>query len=82
MRTEEFREGDEAWIIVDVDTWDETEFSQLLDWTKEDPRHHLAISNPKFELFLIMHFERAVGVPRLKKLTQCSNGTCRDTQRG
>ena len=63
MRAEEFREGDEAWIIVDVDTWDETEFSQLLDWTKKDPRHHLAISNPKFELFLIMHFERRGGCP-------------------
>ena len=68
MRTEEFREGDEAWIIVDVDTWDKTEFSQLLDWTKEDPRHHLAISNPKFELFLIMHFERGGGCTTPQKV--------------
>lgn len=82
MRTEEFREGDEAWIIVDVDTWDETEFSQLLDWTKEDPRHHLAISNPKFELFLIMHFERGggcttpqiVGAVLKRHAPRCSGG--------
>ena len=33
------------------DEWDDAEFAELLAWAKVDPRHHLAISNPKFELF-------------------------------
>lgn len=58
MKTEGFRKNDEAWIVVDVDMWGEEEFAKLLSWKKSDSRHHLAISNPKFELFLLMHFER------------------------
>lgn len=56
-----FRPGDEAWLVVDVDTWDESEFDEILAWEKSSPQFHLAISNPKFELFLVMHFERAGG---------------------
>lgn len=61
MREEDFRKCDEAWIVVDVDDWDEAEFAELLEWEESDSRHHLAISNPKFELFLVMHFEKANG---------------------
>ena len=61
MREEDFRKGDEAWVVVDVDEWDESEFAGLLAWAKSDSRHHLAISNPKFELFLVMHFEKGNG---------------------
>lgn len=56
-----FRPGDEAWLVVDVDTWDASEFDEILAWEESSPQFHLAISNPKFELFLIMHFERANG---------------------
>ena len=61
MRDHDFRKGDEAWILVDIDDWDEADIRGLLRWAAEDPRHHVAISNPKFELFLVMHFERANG---------------------
>lgn len=61
MRTQDFRPGDEAWILVDVDTWDKGDIDTLLRWAESDPRHHVAISNPKFELFLVMHFERGRG---------------------
>ena len=68
MREEDFRKGDEAWVVVDVDEWDESEFAELLAWAESDPRHHLAISNPKFELFLVMHFERANGCTTAPKV--------------
>ena len=61
MREKDFRKNDEAWIVVDVDDWGETEFSELLAWAESDSRHHLAVSNPKFELFLVMHFEKGNG---------------------
>lgn len=56
-----FRRDDEAWIVVDIDEWGESEFAELLKWEASDGRHHLAVSNPKFELFLVMHFDRANG---------------------
>ena len=68
MREEDFRRGDEAWVVVDVDEWDESEFAELLAWVESDPRHHLAISNPKFELFLVMHFEKANGCTTVPKV--------------
>lgn len=61
MKSSKFKRGDEAWVVVDVDEWDETEFEELLKWEASDGRHHLAVSNPKFELFLVMHFSPAGG---------------------
>ena len=68
LRTEDFRRGDEAWIAVDIDTWRKEEFAELLAWAESDFRHHLAISNPKFELFLVMHFERGNGCTTPQKV--------------
>lgn len=56
-----FRASDQAWIVVDIDTWEQEEIDAILAWECEDTRHHLAISNPKFELFLVMHYENAKG---------------------
>ena len=58
LRENDFRTSDEAWLVVDVDDWREAEFSELLAWEAADTRHHLAVSNPKFELFLVMHYEK------------------------
>lgn len=70
MRSEYFRRNDEAWIVVDVDTWDQKEFEELFAWEAADSRHHLAISNPKFELFLLMHFEPALGCTTPQKVDE------------
>jgi hypothetical protein len=50
------------------DDWNDAEFAELLAWAKSDPRHHLAISNPKFELFLVMHYERGNGCTTPQKV--------------
>lgn len=68
LRENDFRAGDEAWLVVDVDDWDEDEFEELLAWKVADDRHHLAVSNPKFELFLVMHFEKANGCTTPEKV--------------
>lgn len=61
LRENDFRKGDDAWLVIDVDEWSEDELAVLLEWEGKDRRHHLAISNPKFELFLVMHFEKGNG---------------------
>lgn len=61
MRNHDFHKGDEAWLMVDVDDWPAKELGSLVEWMRSDSRYHLAISNPKFELFLLMHFEKGNG---------------------
>lgn len=68
LRENDFRSGDEAWLVVDVDDWSKDEFRELLAWEAADSRHHLAVSNPKFELFLLMHFEKANGCTTPEKV--------------
>lgn len=56
LRKEDFRSDDEAWLIIDVDNWTREQIEIAVHWEASDRRHHLAISNPKFELFLLMHY--------------------------
>ena len=65
--SEELRDGDEAWVVVDVDDY-EGELGDLLEWCDSHPGFHLAVSNPKFELFLVMHFEKANGCTTAAKV--------------
>ncbi len=53
---------DEAWLVVDRDDWSEDHLKTLLAWTKEKKNYHLALSNPKFEYWLLLHFEDGTGI--------------------
>lgn len=68
LRNEDFRAIDEAWIVVDVDEWDSDELGSLFTWASQDNRCHVAISNPKFELYLVMHFEKGNGCTTAPKV--------------
>lgn len=57
----DFRKHDSAWIAMDVDEWTKEQIGKALAWSRSDERFHLAISNPKFELFLVMHYGLAKG---------------------
>lgn len=52
-----FREGDEAWIVVDRDSWKEEHLDKLYNWAKTKENYDVALSNPKFEYWLLLHFE-------------------------
>lgn len=59
-----FRKGDEAWLVVDKDKWSDTQLQQLHQWVqkrKGPVKRGLAVSNPKFELWLLLHFEDVAG---------------------
>lgn len=61
MRREMVQKGDETWIVMDADEWTDAQFEAARSWSKAAEANHLAISNPKFELFLLMHFGEAKG---------------------
>lgn len=54
-----FKKGDEAWLVVDKDNWDDAQLSELHLWTKKRGivKRGLAVSNPRFELWLLLYFE-------------------------
>jgi len=56
------RKGDEVWLVVDTDNWEEEHLKTLHHWTLTDEQYALAVSNPKFEYWLLLHFEDGSGV--------------------
>jgi hypothetical protein len=63
------RSGDEVWIVADKDNNDE---SDLTDVNSKCMRkgYHLAVSNPCFEYWLLLHFEEGndlSGIPECRK---------------
>lgn len=59
---QEFEPQDEAWLVVDKDVWDDDELMALYKWTKGGANRGLALSNPKFEYWLLLHFEEGAGI--------------------
>jgi len=57
LKAEGIQKSDEAWLVVDKDKWTDTQLSQLYDWTKKANNYYFALSNPKFEYWLLLHFE-------------------------
>ena len=57
LRSEELWNDDAAWLIVDKDRWTDGQLRRLLEWTHTDVRYGLAVSNPMFEYWLLLHFE-------------------------
>lgn len=63
MRTElskePLQELDEAWLVIDNDGREDKELEPLNQWAKQADKHNFALSNPKFEYWLLLHFEDA-----------------------
>src|SRR5690349_15468219 len=55
LKNEPLKKYDEAWIVIDKDTWTDEQLTQLCEWTKEAENYGLALSNPKFEYWLLLH---------------------------
>ncbi len=69
LRANILNNRDEAWLVVDKDDWTDVQLNDLVAWTKEKKNYHLALSNPKFEYWLLLHFEDGTG---LKSSYHCS----------
>lgn len=62
LHKESLRKTDEAWVVVDKDAWTENQLRELLDWSKEKNNRGLALSNPNFEYWLLLHFDNGEGM--------------------
>jgi len=62
------RKNDEAWLVVDKDDWTEEQLVPLFAWSQTSEQNGFALSNPKFEYWLLLHFEDAT----VSSSRQCS----------
>jgi len=69
LKKEALRKSDEAWLVVDRDQWTEEQLAQLYKWSTSADNYGFALSNPKFEYWILLHFEDGNGVANSQ---QCS----------
>jgi len=51
------RESDEAWLVIDKDHWTDDQLTHLHSWSQNKNNYGFALSNPKFEYWIVLHFE-------------------------
>ena len=57
LKKSSLKKSDEAWLVVDKDQWTDEQLTQLHAWSKTADNFGFALSNPKFEYWLLLHFE-------------------------
>jgi hypothetical protein len=62
LKKEALKKSDEAWLVVDKDQWTDGQLAQLNGWSQAADNYGLALSNPKFEYWLLLHFEDGTGI--------------------
>jgi len=70
LKEEGLKASDEAWLVVDKDQWTEEQLSLLYQWSLRAANYGFALSNPKFEFWLLLHFEDGNGVSSSNICTQ------------
>lgn len=62
LREQNLRNSDEAWLVVDKDSWTDPQLRELHQWSLKAGNFGFALSNPNFEYWLLLHFEEATGI--------------------
>lgn len=62
LKKEALKKSDEAWLVVDRDQWTDGQLAQLNGWSQAAENYGFALSNPKFEYWLLLHFEDGAGI--------------------
>lgn len=62
------RKKDKAWIVIDHDGRKKETIEILYSWALEDEKRGIAVSNPKFEYWLLLHFENGDGISNDEEL--------------
>ena len=69
LKQETLKNSDEAWLVVDKDQWQDEQLAQLHTWSQDADNYGFALSNPKFEYWLLLHFEDGTN---LGSASECS----------
>ncbi|MBF0461739.1 MAG: RloB domain-containing protein [Magnetococcales bacterium] len=56
------KSSDEAWLVVDKDQWTDAQLGTLYTWAGGHKNYDVALSNPQFEYWLLLHFEDGTGI--------------------
>ena len=62
--------SDEAWLVVDKDQWKDEQLMELHTWSQGADNYGFALSNPRFEYWLLLHFEDGT---RIGSSRECSS---------
>jgi len=62
IKKEGLRNTDEAWLVVDKDSWTDDQLMLLHNWSEQKENYGFALSNPKFEYWLLLHFDKGNGI--------------------
>ena len=62
LKRETLKNSDEAWLVVDKDQWMDEQLAQLHTWSQDADNYGFALSNPKFEYWLLLHFEDGTNI--------------------
>jgi hypothetical protein len=73
LRREGLKSSDEAWLVVDKDQWSPSDLDKLFQWSQSSQNYGLAVSNPCFEQWLLLHFEDC----RCMSAYECIRRLCR-----
>lgn len=57
MHQYNIEDDDELWLVIDRDRWRERMLSQVAQLCAQNPHLHFCMSNPCFELWLLLHLE-------------------------
>src|SRR5258708_19043179 len=66
IKSNPLSKNEEVWLVVDIDDRMKNDFLPLLTWEKESEKHGVAISNPSFEYWLLLHFDKGNDIKNLK----------------
>ncbi len=72
-KAEDLRKGDEAWLIIDKDTWPEEQIQRAFEWAEQRSDRGCALSNPCFEYWILLHFEKPKSGLSTKSITDQIN---------
>ena len=69
----ELEADDELWLVVDKDRWTEAMLSRVATECSQEVAMHMALSNPCFELWLLLHIEDAASLPPEEQMLWMEN---------
>ena len=70
LKDEDIKTTDEAWVVVDKDQWGDAQLNSLFRWSQSSTNFGFALSNPKFEYWLLLHFEDGNNVSTSRECSQ------------